>query len=64
MKSNKDFEDYAKLIADRLGRDVGEDPIDDECLATLVEDLTLYLYKGLEWKNFFEVNKKLKVVKN
>ena len=64
MKSNKDFEDLARLVAERISRDAGEEPIDDDCLVTLVEELTLYLYKGLEWKNFFEINKKLKVAKN
>ena len=36
MKSNKDFEALANQIADRLGRDVSDDHIDDECLATFV----------------------------
>lgn len=64
MKNDKDFEKFANQVVERLARDVGQEPIDENCMGTFVEELTLYLYKGLEWKNFVEINKKLKIAKN
>ena len=64
MKSEKDFVGFANKVVERLGRDAGEEPLDDDCLATFVEELAIYLYRGMEWKNLLEVGKKLKIAKN
>ena len=37
--------------------------IDDNNLSTFFEELTMYMYKNLEWKNMHSVQAKLKVVK-
>jgi len=37
--------------------------IDDEKLSLFFEELTLYMYKNLEWKNLHDVQGKLKVLK-
>lgn len=37
---------------------------DEESINAFFEELLLILYRGLEWSNFFEIQKKLKVIKN
>ena len=65
LKSDKDFNNYARILAKRFDSMVqNEDAtIDDDKLSLFFEELTLYMYKNLEWKNLHEIQSKLKVIK-
>jgi hypothetical protein len=65
LKSDQDFMEFAKEVAERLCEGVPSDEtIDDNFICTFVEELMLSIYNGLRWDNFFEICKKLKVIKN
>lgn len=65
MKSDKDFSNYAKNLVKRFDNLVVDEnaTLDDEKLSLFVEELVLYTYNNLEWKNLHEITNKLKVVK-
>lgn len=65
LKSDKDFQNYAKQMAKRFDNLIEDErsTIDDERMAGFFEDITLYIYKNLEWKNMANVQAKLKVIK-
>lgn len=37
--------------------------VEEEKLSLFFEEMTIYMYKNLEWKNLHEVQSKLKVLK-
>jgi hypothetical protein len=65
LKSDKDFSNYAKNLVKRFDNLVVDEnaTLDDEKLSLFVEELVLYTYNNLEWKNLHEITNKLKVVK-
>lgn len=65
MKTEKDFTEFGKQIAQKLCEGLNEDQtLDQDSITTFFEQLVGYLYKGLEWENFFEIQKKFKSLKN
>lgn len=66
MKNDKDFVNFGKVVAGKLKEELQphEDNLDDEKLGMFMEELSLCLYKGMNWSNYYEVSKKLKTVKN
>jgi hypothetical protein len=65
LKSDKDFSNYAKNLVKRFDNLVVDEnaTLDDEKLSLFIEELVLYTYNNLEWKNLHEITNKLKVVK-
>lgn len=65
LKSDKDFNNYAKILAKRFDNMVQNEnaTVDEEKLSLFFEEMAIYMYKNLEWKNLHEVQSKLKVLK-
>ena len=65
LKSDKDFTNLGRNVGVRIDQEKDKDDVvDEENLSCFMEELFLYLYNDLHWRNMSEMNKKIRIVKN